>query len=73
MAGDDLEFVADPNAPNRGPQVNAACWSLFGFCSIFMVLRVYCKFKRNRGLWWDDYILGASWVCLGFKNTLDGT
>ena len=34
-----------------------------GLSSVFIALRVFCKFKTHRGLWWDDHILIISWVC----------
>ena len=37
-------------------------WVLTGVATAFLALRIYCKQWRHRGLWWDDYILLASWV-----------
>jgi len=45
-----------------GPQINFTIWLLTALSAAFLALRVYCKFLRHRGLWWDDYILIASWV-----------
>jgi len=45
-----------------GPQVNFTIWLLTALSAAFLALRVYCKFLRHRGLWWDDHILIASWV-----------
>lgn len=45
-----------------GPQLNYGIWLLTGLSAGFLGLRVYCKFLRHRGLWWDDHILIASWV-----------
>lgn len=45
-----------------GTQVNFTIWLLTAISATFLGLRVYCKFLRRRGLWWDDYILIASWV-----------
>ena len=42
---------------------NAVIWVLAGLSGFFFFLRVYCKITRQRGLWWDDYVMGASWVC----------
>lgn len=44
------------------PQINCTIWLLTAISAIFLVLRVYCKFLRRRGLWRDDHILIASWV-----------
>ncbi|KAH7321330.1 hypothetical protein B0I35DRAFT_501481 [Stachybotrys elegans] len=32
--------------------------------AVFLGLRLFCKVIRHRHLWWDDYILIASWICL---------
>lgn len=50
------------NKENYGPQINFTIWLLTALSAMFLALRVYCKFLRHRGLWWDDYILIASWV-----------
>ncbi|KAJ9136866.1 Integral membrane protein [Pleurostoma richardsiae] len=49
---------------NYGPQLNFTIWLLTALSALFLGLRVYCKFFRHRGLWWDDYVLIASWVTL---------
>jgi hypothetical protein len=45
-----------------GPQLHIVDWVLVGVSLVFLVLRVYCKIWRHRGLWWDDHILIAAWV-----------
>ncbi|TLD07081.1 hypothetical protein PgNI_10907 [Pyricularia grisea] len=47
-----------------GPQVNYAIWMLTALSAVFLALRVYCKFLRHKGLWWDDHVLIVSWLCL---------
>jgi len=47
---------------NYGPQLNFTIWLLAGLSAGFLGLRVYCKYLRNRGLWWDDHVLIVSWV-----------
>ncbi|KAL7627989.1 hypothetical protein AAE478_002185 [Parahypoxylon ruwenzoriense] len=47
-----------------GPMMNAVNWLLTTLAGTFLGLRVYCKFSRHRGLWWDDHILIFSWACL---------
>jgi hypothetical protein len=49
---------------NRGPLLVAVSWVLVFASGVFLSLRIYCKFKRKRNLWWDDYILIFSWLCL---------
>ena len=41
---------------------NAVIWVLAGLSGFFLFMRVYCKVTRDRKLWWDDYVMGASWV-----------
>jgi hypothetical protein len=43
-------------------EVNVGLWCLFGGASVFLGLRIWVKFTRLQGLWYDDYILVASWV-----------
>lgn len=60
---DDVVVVIPPQAQdNYGPQINLTLWSLSGVAAIWLAVRIYCKFARRRGLWWDDYFLIASWV-----------
>ncbi|KAI0841234.1 hypothetical protein F5Y06DRAFT_216008 [Hypoxylon sp. FL0890] len=47
-----------------GPMMNAVNWFLVALATTFLGLRLYCKFSRHRGLWWDDHILIFAWVCL---------
>lgn len=51
-----------PPLTDFGPQINFVIWFLTAVSSAFLALRVYCKFLRHRGLWWDDYLLIGSWV-----------
>lgn len=54
------------DAPDTlAPRVNIVIWLLIGLSLVFLALRVFCKFKTHRGLWWDDHILIVSWVCAG--------
>ncbi|KAK0712928.1 hypothetical protein B0T26DRAFT_741822 [Lasiosphaeria miniovina] len=47
-----------------GPQINFSIWLLTALSAAFLALRVYCKFLRHRGLWWDDHVLIGSWFSL---------
>ncbi|TDZ33442.1 hypothetical protein C8035_v011848 [Colletotrichum spinosum] len=47
-----------------GPSLLATVWGLGALAGIFMGLRLYCKFTRQRGLWWDDHYMIAAWVSL---------
>ncbi|KAJ0143629.1 hypothetical protein CTA2_1251 [Colletotrichum tanaceti] len=55
---------------NYGPTINAVVWSQVVLSALFLGLRVYCKFKKRRGLWWDDHVLIASWVTLLIASAL---
>jgi len=41
-------------------------WTLIAISALFLGARIYCKFLRHRGLWWDDYILIGAWVSFFF-------
>jgi hypothetical protein len=45
-----------------GSRILAACWLVNILSTIIIGLRVYCKLKRSKALWYDDHILIASWV-----------
>lgn len=64
----EADLTPEQLKENNGPYLNIANWSLVGTAAIFLVLRIHCKLKQSRGLWWDDHILTASWVrtCLLF-------
>jgi hypothetical protein len=53
-----------PPSTDFGPQINFTIWLLTALSSAFLALRLYCKFLRHRGLWWDDHLLILSWVSL---------
>ncbi|KAK3329243.1 hypothetical protein B0H66DRAFT_488143 [Apodospora peruviana] len=43
-------------------KILATCWTLEVLSGIMLGLRIYCKHKRSRRLWWDDYILITAWT-----------
>ncbi|KAK0705679.1 hypothetical protein B0H67DRAFT_687801 [Lasiosphaeris hirsuta] len=45
-----------------GTRILAACWIVEMLSGIIISLRVYCKRKRSRKLWYDDHILIAAWL-----------
>ncbi len=51
---------------NAGSRLNASMWALICVSTPFLALRLYCKFLRHNGLWWDDYVLIGAWVSYGF-------
>ncbi|KXX74856.1 hypothetical protein MMYC01_206697 [Madurella mycetomatis] len=65
MAADTADTVLTLSPTiDLGPQVNFTIWLLTALSAAFLALRVYCKFLRHRGLWWDDHVLIASWLSL---------
>jgi hypothetical protein len=47
---------------DAGSTILTVLWVLTTIPALFLALRLYCKFKTHRGLWWDDHILLGSWV-----------
>lgn len=43
-------------------ELNAGLWALFVAATVFLGLRIWCKFTQRHGLWYDDHILIVSWV-----------
>ncbi|KAK3385617.1 hypothetical protein B0H63DRAFT_501452 [Podospora didyma] len=46
------------------PAIQIAGWLLVSISGLFLALRIYCKYLKHRGLWWDDYVLVGSWLAL---------
>ncbi|KAI6357959.1 hypothetical protein MCOR25_007471 [Pyricularia grisea] len=42
---------------NLGPKAERVSWTLMAFTTIFLLLRLYCKWKKSKSLWWDDWLL----------------
>lgn len=61
-------FVNLATTTDFGPQINVTIWFLTALSASFLALRVYCKFLRHRGLWWDDYLLILSWVSISYGS-----
>ncbi|SPO06445.1 uncharacterized protein DNG_09135 [Cephalotrichum gorgonifer] len=57
------QYAALPH-PNYGPKLLTTIWVLLGLAAVFLALRLYCKFTRHRGTWWDDWLLIGSFLCL---------
>jgi hypothetical protein len=56
------EQIAALPHDDQGPHLLISIWTLISLATIFLCLRMYCKWFRHRGLWWDDYVLIAAWV-----------
>ncbi|KAI0128238.1 hypothetical protein F4776DRAFT_664985 [Hypoxylon sp. NC0597] len=63
-------WFEDPNAPSNGPQANAVVWSFAALATLFLGLRVACKYRKHSQLWCDDWVLLASWILLIVSCTL---
>ncbi|KAJ3546329.1 hypothetical protein NM208_g2052 [Fusarium decemcellulare] len=51
-------------ADNRGARLVISCWALTLAATILLLLRIYCKLWRGKGLWWDDHLLCLSSIAL---------
>ncbi|CAI6333557.1 unnamed protein product [Periconia digitata] len=51
-------------------EVNAGLWTLFAGATVMLALRLWVKITRRHGVWWDDYILLATWMVLAANNSL---
>lgn len=60
----DPAFLALLPHDNAGPMLVIVIWVLIAIASLFLALRIYCKWLRRSGLWWDDYVLIGAWVSL---------
>ena len=47
---------------DQGKAILSSIWPLTGISLVFLLLRIYCKFKGRRGLWWDDHVMILAWV-----------
>lgn len=55
---------------DAGPHLVRTIWVLIGISLLFLLLRLYAKFFRHRGLWWDDHILIGAWLCIATESAL---
>ncbi|KAH6838547.1 hypothetical protein B0I37DRAFT_387145 [Chaetomium sp. MPI-CAGE-AT-0009] len=55
---------------DRGGDLLGVHWGLTAAATVFLLLRLYCKFFIKRNLWWDDWILIASWFTILATDTL---
>jgi hypothetical protein len=63
------ELAALPH-DDAGPHLVRTIWILIGISFVFLMLRLYAKFFRHRGLWWDDYILIGAWLCITTESCM---
>jgi len=62
----DLKYAGlwEGPIPDQGRQSLIVIWTLIGLATIFTALRFYAKISRLGRVWWDDWVLLASWVRL---------
>lgn len=49
---------------DRGPRLLVVCCMLVALAGLFLGLRIYCKVIRQKGIWWDDWVMMAAWIAL---------
>ncbi|KAK7961708.1 uncharacterized protein PG986_002533 [Apiospora aurea] len=59
-----MSALDTPSTMDAGPYILGVSWSLVSVSAIFLILRLYVKATRHRGLWWDDHVLAASWIMM---------
>lgn len=47
-----------------GPEILSIVWVLTFVAAVFLAARLYVKKRHDKGLWWDDHLLVASWAML---------
>ncbi|KAF3763191.1 hypothetical protein M406DRAFT_240401, partial [Cryphonectria parasitica EP155] len=47
-----------------GQEILIGVWVPTAISGLILLLRIYCKHVRQRGLWWDDAVISISWVCI---------
>ena len=45
-------------------------WTLTSLSGFFLAVRIFCKLRTNRRLWWDDHMLAVSWVSDGHVSEI---
>ncbi|KAH8708355.1 hypothetical protein GQ44DRAFT_743198 [Phaeosphaeriaceae sp. PMI808] len=77
MAGDDFSSVYDgsngsmqPAFGDLGPKTNLVVWFMVAISLVFILIRVFCRYRLRVGLGWDDWVLIASWIMLSISASL---
>lgn len=47
-----------------GTEINVVVWVMTFVATCLLAMRLYIKFRGQKGLWWDDHALILSWVML---------
>jgi hypothetical protein len=64
QAGAAAEAIPGAN-DDLSQNINASIWSLTAVSGVILGLRLWAKWLKRRGLWWDDHLLIVSWVSGG--------
>ncbi|KAM0807745.1 hypothetical protein AB5N19_08085 [Seiridium cardinale] len=56
-----MPTIAGRGANDIGPRIDGISWALTAIAGVFLGTRIYVRLAQSR-LWWDDYLLTASWV-----------
>ena len=56
------EEYARADHSSRGTVLISSQWSLASLAAVILALRLYVKISFKKGLWWDDWLLIASWI-----------
>ena len=59
-----METTTSSDEDGRASSYLGILWFLVVAPTVFLGLRIFTKLYRRCGLWWDDHILIASWVCV---------
>lgn len=65
VTSESSDFDGNYSLGFDGPAKSLAALSIVGplFAIVFVINRVYWRFKKLTGLWWDDYCIVLSTVC----------
>jgi hypothetical protein len=59
----DEKYQSDNGDGQIFSQTNVAIWVLTAASGAFLFVRLWCRHRFSR-LFWDDFVLTISWVCL---------
>jgi len=60
--GNSQTITTATDQDDYGPRILTAVWLVGVLSGVVLGLRLYCKVKRSRQAWYDDYVLMAAWV-----------
>ncbi len=57
-----MDTTANLPHDDKRETILLSIWFLTGLSLVFLALRLFCKFRTHRGLWWDDHVMVLAWV-----------